>query len=188
VSAPDPLEAVPDPEWLETPLTGEGGAGETGGADGTATGADLGGAGGAAGGFGDAVGYGFDALGGGATALSQYQQSTAQHKGFKYADAALAGIADVLMGKSNLIGVPDVTASLVPVVDGLFIKPAFKLAGIDFSVGDNVTAGVRTLVTVTEGITRDTREGMARLKARAEMGEMGSLAKLVAGVVSRLRS
>jgi hypothetical protein len=188
MSAPDPLDPVPDPEWIGEPLTGKGAAGDTGEADGTATGADMGGLGGTAGGLGDGVGFGFDALGGGATAVSQYKQSTAQLKGFKIADAALGGLADVMMGKSSLVGVPDLGAALVPVVDSLFVKPVFKLMGIDFSVGDTVTGTVRTLVTVTEGITTDTREGMARLRTRADMGEMGSLAKQVSRLVSWLRS
>jgi hypothetical protein len=184
MSAPDPLEGVPDPEWLEQPLTGKG-PGETGEADGAATGADVGGAGGAAGGMGDAVGMGFDILGGGATAVSQYRQSTAQFQGFKIADAALGGLADVALGK--VPGLPEVGQSLVPVVDGLFVKPVFKLMGIDFSVGDTVTGAVRGLVTLTEGVTTDTREGLARLRARADMGEMGSLAKQVSRLVQWLR-
>ncbi len=187
MSAPPPLDQVPPPDWLGEPLTGKGAPGETGEADGVATGADVGGLAGAAGGLGGGFGLAMDGLGGSGTFVSQYKQSTATHEGFKIADAIVGGAADIALGKAPLL--PEVGQSLIPVVDGLIIKPVAKAVfKVDFSVGDTVSAGVRALTALAEGLSTDSREAMARTRARAEMGEMGSLSKGVARFVAWLRS
>jgi hypothetical protein len=186
MSAPPPLELVPDPDWLGQPLEGMG-PGGTGGSDAAATGADGGGLAGAMGGAGDAFGAGMDAAGGLATAVSQAKQSTAVHPIAKGVDAVLAGAADDMMGKGTLVGLSDPVSAAIPVGD-FFIKQGFKLVGVDFSVGDTVGLGIRAAVTGVESVVTDRKEGLARMRARAEMKQSGSIATGIARILNWLRS
>jgi hypothetical protein len=92
-----------------------------------------------------------------------------------------------MMGKGTLVGLSDPVSAAIPVGD-FFIKQGFKLVGVDFSVGDTVGLGIRAAVTGVESVVTDRKEGLARMRARAEMKQSGSIATGIARILNWLRS
>lgn len=180
------LERASPPAWLGRPLTGR----PDSAADGDAT-AD----------FADIANLLFEmfnvpggdelnALGFAGTAVSQYRQSTAENPLLKFVEAGLAGYADYKLGNVPVLGpalkkagaellARLITANTQPLLDTYVLKP---LAG--FSLAEVFTGFLRVSTATLDDVWSGRTRAVARLQARADMGNASST---VARLVNMLR-
>lgn len=182
MGAPVDLEHVPPPPWLgealsatPPPATGE--------ADNLASGSDVGGLGGDLGDLGEAGNWTFNLTGAWGAATSQYRQSLIDgqsnwEEALRVFESVSAALADMQLGQIN---------PWLPVLDRFAFKPLARKAGYDFSIAENVAAAFRAIPPVVLSMGGRHQE-LARLRARAEMGEMGSIAKGLAAFADWVRA
>jgi hypothetical protein len=178
MSAPEALEHVETPAWVGVALMATKETNDTSTADALATSADFGSVAGEADvvpGLGDASNF----YGGMGAAIAQYQksfldekylygESTPVREAKRVLEAVIAGLADTKLGNVVILGM----GGLIPMADLFIVKPVAWLLDVDFSIGDTLAGGIRAGFALT-GNRRD----RARLRARTEMGGMGSLPK-----------
>jgi hypothetical protein len=143
--APDGLEPIDDPEWLEEPLCGlpEGAVDDGKGLLGLLPG------------------------------ISHWLNSSAATTGGKIGDVIVGGIGTGLLGMATgaILHVP----LLGSVIDFLASKGLKKVTGIDFSLKDSVNHVARLAAMSMEARATGKRQGAAVLKAQVLMGKLGDL-------------
>ena len=178
MSPPPDVKHVELPNWFGLPLA-NGRPGE-GAADALAAGSDLG----------DVIvddripgtDAAFDGYGAAGTALATYEKSLfdeaylyggsdVRRQLARLAEAGLAGVLDWTVGKITVFGV----GGFLPFLDVL-LKPVARKFRV--SLGETVLDGLRTTMLAVAGRPED----LARLRARAQMGEMSRAADWVVTV------
>jgi hypothetical protein len=170
----DPLDY---PEWVGEPLAGA--AANVGVAGGVDVGGDTGGLVGELMGMDSVFGAFMNATGSGAATFSQFEQSTARTIPGKAIDAFVGGYTDLTLGQLPFLAKS--TQPWIPVADAI-MGALLKRARVDFKFGDTAGVLVRFSVTGIEGLLTQRKEGLARLKAQAVMGRLGSLPKWIGGL------
>ena len=180
MSGVEKLPEVKLPDWVDLPLTGAGAPDDTRFLADTAKGTDI-------------VGGAFEMLfsvelpsmnpaGAAATAVAQYQQSIAQHWAIRMADAAAAGVFDLVIGGAKAPWGP-----LVPIVDALVVAPLSREFGADLSAAGNFNGAVHALAGLADAHYAGEEESGVRTRARSEIGDLGVLPRLVAAALARFR-
>lgn len=179
MSAPPPLTEVALPDWVDTPLPGEGAESDTSGMDRSAVSTDVAGAIGAPANLSPFL----NPLGAYAVFLAQREKSIARNSAVRFVEALGAFTFDLAIGAAP--GVPAPMQPLVPVVDALVLAPASRALGANLGIADNVNGLLRGLAASIDARVAGGGgvESQARARARAETGEMGEITRLLTSFI-----